>query len=134
LSRDRYNNKFRDRHDEILFIDARNLGKMMDRRHRELTDKELNKIVDTYHNWRNKNGKYEDIKGFCKAAKEEEVVKNGFVLTPGRYVGTDFELEDDEVFEEKMERLTSELGKQFKQSAELEKKIKENLKKVGFEL
>lgn len=134
VSRDRYNHKFRDRHDEILFIDARQLGKMIDRRHRELTEEELQRIADTYHNWRNKNGKYEDVKGFCKAAKTEEVEKNGFVLTPGRYVGTDFEMEDDEVFEEKMKRLTNELSQQFKESKELEKKIKENLAKVGFDL
>jgi len=107
---------------------------MIDRRHRELTEKELAQIVDTYHNWRNKNGKYEDVKGFSKAAKIEEVEKNGFVLTPGRYVGTDFEMEDDEVFEEKMKRLTNELSQQFKESKELEKKIKENLAKVGFDL
>ncbi len=134
VSRDRYNNKFRDRHDEILFIDARKMGVMIDRRHRELTEEEINKISETYHNWRNKNGKYEDIKGFCKAAKIEEVAKNGYVLTPGRYVGTDFEMEDDEVFEEKMKRLTADLSRQFKESKELEEKIRENLKKVGFEI
>ncbi|MFH1561784.1 MAG: class I SAM-dependent DNA methyltransferase [Patescibacteria group bacterium] len=134
VSRDRYNHKFRDRHDEILFIDARQMGQMIDRRHRELTKDEIQKIADTYHNWRNKNDGYEDIKGFCKAAKIDEVEKNNFVLTPGRYVGTDFVMEDDEVFEEKMKRLTKELSQQFKQSKELEKKIKENLKKVGFEV
>lgn len=144
VSRDRYNNKFRDRHDEVLFIDARKLGKLVDRRHRELSKKELKKISETYHNWRNKNlpaeasakegGKYEDVKGFCKAAPIEEVAKNGYVLTPGRYVGTDFIEEDDEVFEEKMARLTKELSEQFKQSKELEQKIKENLEKVGFKI
>ena len=134
VSRDRYDHKLRDRHDEILFIDARKMGIMTDRRHRELTEEELKQIVDTYHNWRSKNGKYEDVKGFSKAAKIEEVEKNGYVLTPGRFVGTDFEMEDDEAFEEKMQRLTSELSKQFKESKELEIKIKENLKKVGFEV
>ncbi len=134
VSRDRYNNKFRDRHDEVLFIDARKMGTMMDRRHRELTEEDLKKIADTYHSWRNKDGKYEDVRGFCKAAKMEEVEKNGYVLTPGRYVGTDFEMEDDEEFEAKMKRLTGELSQQFKESKELEIKIKENLKKVGFEI
>jgi len=134
VSRDRRNHKFRDRHDEILFIDARNMGTMIDRRHRELTDAELQKISDTYHNWRSKDGNYEDVKGFCKSAITEEVEKNSFVLTPGRYVGTDFVAEDDEVFEEKMQRLTSELSEQFKESKDLEAKIKENLKKVGFEI
>ncbi|PIR92437.1 N-6 DNA methylase [Candidatus Falkowbacteria bacterium CG10_big_fil_rev_8_21_14_0_10_44_15] len=134
VSRDRHNHKFRDRHDEILFIDARKLGKLIDRRHRELTVEELQRVSETYHNWRNKTGKYEDLKGFCKAAKIVEVEKNGFVLTPGRYVGTDFVMEDDEVFEAKMARLTKKLSEQFKQSKELEQKIKESLKKVGFEI
>ncbi|OQY68709.1 N-6 DNA methylase [Microgenomates bacterium UTCPR1] len=124
----------RDRKDEVLFIDARKMGTMVDRRHRELKEEELQQISETYHNWRSKNGKYEDVKGFCKSAKIKEIEKNGYVLTPGRYVGTDFEMEDDEVFEEKMERLTKELSEQFKQSKELEVKIRENLKKVGFEV
>lgn len=134
VSRDRHNHKFRDRHDEILFIDARKMGTMIDRRHRELTEEELKQISETYHNWRNKNGEYQDVKGFSKAAKIEEVEKNGYVLTPGRYVGTDFEMEDDEEFEVKMQRLTTELSQQFKESKELENKIKENLKKIGFEI
>ncbi|MBU0974377.1 type I restriction-modification system subunit M [Patescibacteria group bacterium] len=134
VSRDRYNHKFRDRHTEILFIDARKMGAMTDRRHRELTEDELKQITDTYHNWRNKNGKYEDVKGFCKATKIEEVEKHGYVLTPGRYVGTDFVMEDDEEFEAKMQRLTDELAQQFKESKKLESKIKENLRKVGFEI
>jgi len=142
VSRDRYDHKFRNRHDEILFIDARKMGTMTDRRHRELTEEELKQITDTYHNWRNastssaqaNSGIYEDVKGFSKAAKIEEVKKNGYVLTPGRYVGTDFVVEDDEEFEAKMQRLTSELSKQFKESKELEAKIKENLKKIGYDI
>ncbi|MFA6423296.1 MAG: class I SAM-dependent DNA methyltransferase [Patescibacteria group bacterium] len=141
VSRDRYDHKFRNRHDEILFIDARKMGTMVDRRHRELTDEDVRTISETYHNWRNLSPsvipseaegsfKYEDKKGFCKAAKIEEVEKNGYVLTPGRYVGTELVEEDDEVFEEKMQRLTAELNQQFVQSKELEEKIKENLKKV----
>ncbi len=134
VSRDRHDDKFRDRHDEILFIDARKLGKLIDRRHRELSEEELQRISETYHHWRNKTGKYEDLKGFCKAAKFSEVEKNGFILTPGRYVGTDFVMEDDEVFEEKMARLTKKLSEQFKQSKALEQEIKENLAKVGYEI
>jgi len=134
VSRDRHNHKFRDRHDEVLFIDARKMGTMTDRRHRELTEKELKQITDTYHNWRNKNTEYEDIKGFCKATKMDEVEKNGYTLTPGRYVGTDMVEEDEEEFESKMERLTGELSHQFKESKELEAKIKENLKKVGYDI
>jgi len=134
VSRDRYDHKFRNRHDEILFIDARKMGTMVTRKNRELTDEDIQKIIGTYHSWRSIDGKYSDIKGFCKAAKISEVEKNGFVLTPGRYVGTNYVEEDDEVFEEKMKRLTAELGQQFKQSRELEAKIKENLKSIGFEL
>ena len=130
ISRDRYDHKFRNRNDEILFIDARKIGKMVDRRHRELSAEDIKLISDTYHNWRNTDGKYEDKKGFCKAAKIEEVEKNGFVLTPGRYVGTEIVEEDDEVFEEKMKRLTAELSQQFEQSKELEQKIKENLSRT----
>lgn len=134
VSRNRHNHKFRDRHQEILFIDARNLGQMIDRRHRELTPEEINQVADTYHHWRNKNDHYEDILGFCKAAPLEEVKKNNYVLTPGRYVGTKVEMEDDEVFEAKMARLTKELSQQFADSKKLEKQIKENLKKVGFKI
>ena len=134
VSRDRYDHKFRNRHDEILFIDARKMGSMVTRKNRELTEEDLNKISETYHKWRTIDGKYEDVKGFCKAAKIEEVEKNGFVLTPGRYVGSDFVEEDDEVFEEKMAKYTKELSGQFKQSKELEERIKKNLKSIGFEI
>lgn len=134
VARDRYDHKFRNRNDEVLFIDARKMGTMTDRRHRELNEEELKQITDTYHNWRKKNGEYEDVKGFCKVTKIEEVEKNDYVLTPGRYVGTDFVMEDDEKFETKMQRLTGDLSQQFKESKELEVKIKENLKKVGFEV
>lgn len=134
VSRDRHNHKFRDRHDEVLFIDARKMGTMTDRRHRELTEDELKQITDIYHNWRNKNAEYEDIKGFCKSTKVDEVQKNGYTLTPGRYVGTDFVEEDDEEFEAKVKRLTSKLSQQFEDSKELETKIKMNLKKIGYDI
>jgi len=132
VSRDRHDHKLRDRHDEILFIDARKMGTMIDRKHRELTDEDIKTIAGTYHNWRSKKSNYKDIKGYSKAASIEEVEKNGFVLTPGRYVGTEAVEEDPEVFEEKMKRLTKKLEEQFKQSKKLEHRIKENLKKVGF--
>jgi len=134
ISRDRYDHKFRDRHNEILFIDARKMGKLVSRKNRELIDEDIEKISGTYHSWRNIDGKYENVKGFCMAASFEEVEKNGFVLTPGRYVGSDYVEEDDEVFEEKMKRLTSDLSEQFKESKILEEKIKENLKKIGYEI
>lgn len=134
VARDRHNHKLRDRHDEILFIDARKMGTMISRKNRELTDEDVKKISNTYHSWRNKEGEYEDIKGYSKSAKIEEVEKNGFVLTPGRYVGSDYVEEDDEVFEEKMKRLTAELSEQFKESKELEERIRENLKEIGYEI
>ena len=134
VARDRHNHKLRDRHDEILFIDARKIGTMVSRKNRELTDADIKRISDTYHAWRAKDEKYEDIKGYSKSAKIEEVEKNGFVLTPGRYVGSDYIEEDDEVFEEKMKRLTVELGEQFKESKELEERVRKNLKEIGFEI
>lgn len=145
VSKDRYNHKFRNRHDEILFIDARKMGTMVTRKNRELTEKDLEKIAGTYHAWRNVQdseyakhslsiGKYEDIKGFCKVAKITDVEKAGYALTPGRYVGTDYVEEGDEIFEEKMGRITKELSDQFKQSEELEERIKKNLKTIGFSL
>lgn len=134
VSRDRYDHKFRNRHDEILFIDARKMGTMVSRKNLELTETDVQKISGVYHAWRTIKGKYEDVKGFCKAAKISEVEKSGYVLTPGRYVGTDYVEEDSEVFEEKMGRITSELSGQFKQSKELEERIRKNLKSIGFEI
>ncbi len=97
LARDKKNRKFRDRRGETLFIDARKLGQMTDRTHRELTDEEIAEIARAYHAWRGEKeaGKYEDVPGFCKGAKVEEIAAHGYVLTPGRYVGAE-EVEDDE--------------------------------------
>jgi len=134
VSRDRYDHKFRNRHDEILFIDTRKMGTMVSRKNCELTNEDVQKISGTYHAWRSVNGKYADVKGFCKAAKITEVEKSGFVLTPGRYVGSDYVEEDDGTFEEKMSRITKELSDQFKQSKELEDRIRKNLKEIGFEI
>jgi len=134
VSRNRGNHKFRDRRGEVLFIDARNMGQMIDRRHRELTDEEIKKISDTYHAWRGEGGKYDDKKGFCKSASFEDIKKHGYILTPGRYVGIEEVEEDDEEFEEKMKRLTSEFSEQMKKAKELDEKIKKNLKSIGFEV
>ncbi len=134
IARDKKNHKFKDRKGRILFIDARNMGVMIDRRHRELTDKEIEKISSTYHAWRGEGEKYEDVKGFCKSAKLNEIEKHGYILTPGRYVGVKEEEEDGELFEEKMKKITSELAGQFKKSKELEKEIKNNLKGLGYEI
>lgn len=134
LARNKTNHKFRNRQKEILFIDARNMGQMISRRNRELTEADLQKIEDTYHNWRNVGGAYEDVAGFCKAATIEEVKAANYVLTPGRYVGTP-EVEDDGIpFAEKMDKLTKELSEQFAQSAVLEQRIRKNLKGLGYEL
>jgi len=135
VSRDKSNGKFRNRKKEILFIDARNMGQMVDRRHKELTKEEVKKIADTYHAWRGENKqKYEDVPGFCKSAKFEEVEKHNFILTPGRYVGVAEEEDDGIPFEEKMKKLVGELREQFKESERLEKEIKQNLNKIGWEV
>ena len=91
LAKNKTNGKFRNRANEILFIDARKLGVMINRKNRELKEEDINLIADTYHKWRNVNGGYENIAGFCKAATMEEVIQNNYVLMPGRYVGTEEE-------------------------------------------
>jgi type I restriction enzyme M protein len=125
---------FRDRRKQTLFIDARKMGTLIDRVHRELTDADLEKITRTYHAWRGDKGagQYEDIPGFCKSATNAEIAAHGYVLTPGRYVGAE-EVEDDgEPFEEKMTRLVAELQAQFTESAKLEQVIKANLRGFGY--
>ncbi|AEH61276.1 Site-specific DNA-methyltransferase (adenine-specific) [Methanosalsum zhilinae DSM 4017] len=136
VTRDKKNHRFRDRRGEVLLIDARNMGVMVDRTHRELTNEDIKKIADTYHAWRGEpdTGEYEDVAGFCKSATLDDIRKHDYVLTPGRYVGFADEEEDDEPFEEKMERLTSQLSEQFKKSNELEDKIRDNLREIGYEL
>jgi type I restriction enzyme M protein len=134
VARERRHGRFRDRRGETLFIDARKLGQMVDRVHRELADEEIARIAATYHAWRGDTGagKYEDVSGFCKAATLEEISANGYVLTPGRYVGAEAVEEDDEPFEDKMARLTQQLEEQFTESARLEREIRANLTALGF--
>lgn len=125
---------FRDRSGHTLFIDARKLGTLIDRVHRELLEADLAKISGTYHRWRSANGagSYDDLPGFCKSATTAEIAAHGHVLTPGRYVGAE-ELEDDgEPFEQKMPRLVAELEAQFAESAKLEQAIKANLRGLGY--
>jgi len=131
LAKDRKNGKFRDRRGEVLFIDARKMGSMVDRTRRELTDEDIQKITSTYHAWR--EGKdYEDVPGFCKSATLEEVRKHDYVLTPGRYVGAE-ELDDDgEPFEERMTRLATKLLEQRKAASDLDAIIEDNLARLGF--
>lgn len=124
-------NKSENCKNKVLFIDARNLGTMIDRKVRELTKEDISKIAETYHNWRN-NTNYEDIKGFCKSATIDEIKENNYVLTPGRYVGTE-EVEDDGVpFEEKMTKLTKELYENMQKSQELDEEIKRVLGAIGY--
>ena len=135
LARDRKGGKLRDRRGEVLFIDARKLGRMVDRTHRELTDEDITRIADTYHIWRGKDGAaghYADVPGFCKSAALEEVRRHGHVLTPGRYVGVEPQPDDGEPFEEKMKRLVAKLRKQQAEAAKLDARIEANLAALGF--
>lgn len=123
----------RDRSGEILFIDARNLGVMVDRVHRELTEEEIQRIAMTYHSWRGDlDSKYEDSPGFCKSTRIDDIRAHGYVLTPGRYVGAEEAKEDDEPFEEKMKRLTSQLRDQTMEARKLDETIARNLKELGY--
>ncbi len=134
LTRNKANGKFRDRSGETLFIDARNMGRMIDRVHKEFTDEDIERIAGTYHAWRGEEGAgtYDDVPGFCKSASIDEIKEHGYVLTPGRYVGAEVAVDDDEPFEEKMERLTKTLEEQFSESAGLEQTIRKNLQVLGF--
>jgi type I restriction enzyme M protein len=134
LARARKNGKFRDRRGHVLFIDARKLGRMVDRTHRELTDEDIARIANTYHAWRAEKGagEYADVSGFCKSAPLEEVRKHGHVLTPGRYVGAEAQDDDGEPFEEKMQRLTATLREQQAEAAKLDAGIAANLKELGY--
>ena len=141
LARNRTNHKFRDRSGEVLFIDARKMGVMTSRKNRKLTSgaegeetNDIQQIAETYHNWRSKDGNYEDIPGFCKAATLAEIEANNYVLTPGRYVGTE-EAEDDGIpYEEKVAAISENLKNYFDKSIELQERIKNNLAKVGIEI
>jgi len=119
---------------EVLFIDARNLGQLINRRQRTLTEEDIKKISDTYDLWKTKDSSYKDELAFCKSAKLDEIEKQGFILTPGRYVGFKEEEEDPEVFQEKMSRLTKELSQQMEEGKKLDEEIKKNLKGIGFEV
>jgi len=134
LARDRSNHRFRDRRGETLFIDARKMGRLVDRTHRELTDEEIARIAGTYHAWRGDPdaGEYADVPGFCKSATLDEIRKQGYVLTPGRYVGAEERDEDDEPFDEKMRRLVAEWREQQAEARRLDEAIERNLKELGF--
>ncbi|MBI5327851.1 MAG: SAM-dependent DNA methyltransferase [Deltaproteobacteria bacterium] len=151
ITRNKKNSRFRDRRGETLFIDARKMGHLIDRTHREFSDDEIKRIAQTYHSWRSSTSLhtagegtekapsplagegwgegyiYKDIPGFCKSANIEEIRSHGYVLTPGRYVGAEDIEEDDEPFNEKMKRLTAKLEEEFAESVKLEGLIRANL-------
>ena len=134
IARNKSNGQFRKRTGQTLFIDARKLGSMIDRVHRELTEEDIQRISDTYHAWRGDKsaGNYEDIPGFCKSATLDDIRHHNHILTPGRYVGA-AEVEDDgEPFEEKMARLTTALREQSEKSEKLDKLIWANLEDIGY--
>ena len=134
LTRDKQNNKFRDRRDEVLFIDARKMGRMVTRRNRDLTDENVKKIASVYHAWRGEGGKYSDVAGFCKSVKLDEIRKQGYILTPGRYVGAEEEEDDGIPFEDKMKRLTSKISEQMEESKQLDEEIKKSFEVMGFKV
>ncbi len=134
--------RWRDRRRQTLFIDARKLGHLVDRVHRELSDEETQRIAQTYHAWRGTDDplrnphlevrEYADVPGYCKSATTDEIAQHDYVLTPGRYVGAE-ELEDEgEPFDEKMTRLVNDLNAQFGEATELERAIKANLATIGY--
>lgn len=129
LGRNRSNGKYRDRSKEILFIDARSLGHLINRRTRVLSSEDIKTIASTYHNWRNPNGDYKDVKGFCNAASLEKVKDLGYILTPGRYVGL-IDSEEEYDFNERYNKLKTEFELQVKEEATLNERIAKNLQKI----
>ncbi len=129
LARNKSNGKFRDRRRETLFVDARKLGHLVDRTHRELSDADLARITAAYHAWRGEKeaGDYADVPGFCKSTATNEIAAHGYVLTPGRYVGAEEAEDDGEPFEAKLSRLTAKLEEQFAESSRLQELIRASL-------
>jgi type I restriction enzyme M protein len=134
ISRYKNGNKHRARQGEVLFIDASELGFMVNRRNREFTDTDIQQIADTYHAWKSPDSGYSDIKGFCKSATLDDIRKHNYVLTPGRYVGIPDEEDDGIPFEEKIGILTSELKAQMQEAELLDKEIETQLSKIGIVL
>jgi len=134
LARDKKNGKLRDRRRQTLFIDARKMGHLVDRVHRELRDNEINLIASAYHAWRGESGAdaYQDAPGFCKSSSTEEIAAHDFVLTPGRYVGTDVMADESEPFDEKINHLVSTLQQQIKESHKADEIVINSLKQVGY--
>jgi type I restriction enzyme M protein len=131
VSKERHGNGHRERHGEVLFIDARKLGRMETRRLRVLDDGDIARIADTYHAWRNHKSKYDDVPGFAKSASLAEVAGQEYVLTPGRYVGAEVVELDAEPIQDKIARLKKELYAEFEQAAVLEAEIRTRLDGLG---
>jgi type I restriction enzyme M protein len=134
VSRKRTGNGDRKKAGQVLFIDASELGYMEDRTHKAFADEDVDRVVETYKNWREGSEKYEDVKGFCKSAGLEEIKKHNFVMTPGRYVGIADQEDDGVPFEEKMKELTLKLKENIEQEKVLNEEIKKQLGKIGFNL
>ncbi|MBI2967733.1 MAG: SAM-dependent DNA methyltransferase [Bacteroidetes bacterium] len=134
LTRNKTNGKYRNRSNEILFIDARKLGVLITRRNKELKDVDIKLIANTYHNWRSEKGKYKDVDGFCKSTSISEVKENNYILMSGRYVGTEEEEVDTISYDGKMQTFTEKLSAQFATSDALQKAIRKNLKGIGYEI
>jgi len=134
LARDKSGGRFRNRRGETLFIDARKIGHMMDRTHRDLSEEDVDRITRAYHAWRGEPdaGAYEDVPGFCKSATLEEISTHGHVLTPGRYVGSEAVEDDGEPFDEKMRRLAARWRGQQAEAQRLDAAIEANLKSLGY--
>ncbi len=134
LARDRKNTRFRDRRGQVLFIDARKLGEMVDRTHRDLSNEEIARIARTYHAWRGENGagEYADEAGFCRSATLEEIVQHGHILTPGRYVGAEALEDEGEPFHTHMRRLTARWQQHHVEAARLDEAIGASLTSLGF--
>jgi type I restriction enzyme M protein len=129
IARTKTNGKFADRRGKVLFVDARKMGVLVDRVHRELTSEEIAHITAIYHAWRGEKdaGKYQDVAGFCKSAALAEIRQHGYVLPPGRYVGAEEVEDDDEPFEDKMKRLTAQLDREFADGDRLENLVRSAL-------
>lgn len=117
---------------KTVFIDARKMGHMIDRTHRDFSMEDINKLAETFEAFQ--NGTLENEKGFCAVATIKDIEGQDFILTPGRYVGIEEQVEDDESFDEKMSKLTSELSEMFEKSHELEKEIRKKLGAIGYEI
>jgi type I restriction enzyme M protein len=130
LARDKRNNRFRDRRRAVLFIEAGTLGTMIDKVHREFAEEDVLRIAETYHAWRgDKSARaYSDVAGFCKSVSTEEIRQHGYVLTPRRYVGAVNVEDDEEPFEQKVQRFAMRLEEQFRDGMRLDKSIRESLK------